>query len=932
MKFNKLIILIIIQFNIIKCFIFSVIISIYNTARYLDDSIGSLLNQTIGFEHIQIILVNDGSTDDSEMICLKYKNLYNNNIIYLKIGHSGVSNVRNIGLDYAKGKYINFLDSDDKWDKQTFKYVYLFFKYYKNINLIGCRIKYFESSDKFHFLDYKFKKTRILDLNKEYNFIHLSVSSSFFKRSIIKGNKFKEGLLYGEDTRYIFNILLINPMIGLIREAVYYYRKRSDFTSAMQKSENNKDFYLLTIESVHKYLIEKSIKLYDIILPFIQFYLVYDILFRIQSKAYKFIDSNTYHEYCKSIIDILNQIEDKYFLTQNIFTSKIIMYALSIKYKTDLRENIILQNNSLIYLNYIFVNLNKYKNLIIWKILELKDHKLHLEGEDRCWLQRKKYFYYCIVKNKIFYPNYYYSSRYDFDTMFGKISKGRVITFDIDLDINDLTNIKFYLSYLNINTEILTSFDSINCLPPIKNSYYTTGDYILTINNSNLFIYPYKEEIEKYYEYNYFRELKKLKKDQLILIRKKIKKEKTNKKLEIWLITDMKEQAADNGEYFFKYLNKNKYDKIRYYFAIAKNCTDYKRLQIYDNVIDIYSAEYLKIFLNADKIISSVSEKLLYNPFGEDGKYMSDLLKFNFIYLGGIIKDYLYKYLNKIETNFYLIIASSKQEYNYIINSDYGYNRFDIVITGFPRFDNLKKLEKRIKKEKIILIYPTCRLNIKGINNLFAFNSISSENFNNTNYFNFYNNLINDKILLNKMNEYNFTGILCIDINFEEQSIYFQTNELFKVYKRCNQQKLLVKSSLLITDYSNIFFDFGYLSKPVIYFQFDFEDYRKNDVPQGYFDYHKDGFGQVCNDINCTVTNVIYLIENNCNLKKSFLRNVKKFFRFMDENNCLRTYNEIIQDKINKSINRKKYNIINIFNLLIINILFFKFILYKKHD
>ena len=52
----------------------------------------------------------------------------------------------------------------------------------------------------------------------------------------------------------------------------------------------------------------------------------------------------------------------------------------------------------------------------------------------------------------------------------------------------------------------------------------------------------------------------------------------------------------------------------------------------------------------------------------------------------------------------------------------------------------------------------------------------------------------------------------------------------------------------------------------------------------------------------------------------------------MDENNCLRTYNEITQDKRNKSINRKKYNIINIFNLLIINILFFKFILYKKHD
>ena len=63
----------------------------------------------------------------------------------------------------------------------------------------------------------------------------------------------------------------------------------------MQNTENNIEFYLLTIQSVQKYLIEKSIKLYDIILPFIQFYEVYDIPFRIQSKAYKFLDPNTYN-------------------------------------------------------------------------------------------------------------------------------------------------------------------------------------------------------------------------------------------------------------------------------------------------------------------------------------------------------------------------------------------------------------------------------------------------------------------------------------------------------------------------------------------------------------------------------------------------------------------------------------------------------------
>ena len=84
MKLFKTLILFIILFQNLKyneCFFFSVIMAIYNTGRYLDDSINSILNQTINFEaNIQLILVNDGSTDDSEEKCLKYQHIYSHNI------------------------------------------------------------------------------------------------------------------------------------------------------------------------------------------------------------------------------------------------------------------------------------------------------------------------------------------------------------------------------------------------------------------------------------------------------------------------------------------------------------------------------------------------------------------------------------------------------------------------------------------------------------------------------------------------------------------------------------------------------------------------------------------------------------------------------------------------------------------------------------
>ena len=189
--------------NDIKCFLFSVIIPIYNTERYLDDSIGSVINQTIGIKNIQIILVNDGSTDNTEIKCLKYRKLFINNIVYIKLEHQGVSNARNEGLKYAKGLFINFLDSDDKWDLNAFKYIHLFFQYYKTVDVVAGRIKYFEMSDRYPSNDYKFKITRIVNLTIDYNFIQYNVGSCFFRISSIIDKKFDQYLIYAEDVKFL---------------------------------------------------------------------------------------------------------------------------------------------------------------------------------------------------------------------------------------------------------------------------------------------------------------------------------------------------------------------------------------------------------------------------------------------------------------------------------------------------------------------------------------------------------------------------------------------------------------------------------------------------------------------------------------------------------------------------------------------------------
>ena len=84
---------------------FSVVIPIYNVEKYLEETIESIINQSIGFEeNIQIILVNDGSPDNSEEICLKYKEMYPDNILYKKKENGGVSSARNTGLKKVSGE------------------------------------------------------------------------------------------------------------------------------------------------------------------------------------------------------------------------------------------------------------------------------------------------------------------------------------------------------------------------------------------------------------------------------------------------------------------------------------------------------------------------------------------------------------------------------------------------------------------------------------------------------------------------------------------------------------------------------------------------------------------------------------------------------------------------------------------------------------
>ncbi len=101
---------------------------------------------------------------------------------------------------------------------------------------------------------------------------------------------------------------------------------------------------------------------------------------------------------------------------------------------------------------------------------------------------------------------------------------------------------------------------------------------------------------------------------------------------------------------------------------------------------------------------------------------------------------------------------------------------------------------------------------------------------------------------------------------------------------------------MLVTDYSSVAFDFAYLRKPVLYYQADVDEFFSgiHTYEKGYFDYERDGFGEVEYDTEKLVDRIIEYMQNNCQLKEKYRQRIDATFPFNDQNNCERVYNAIL--------------------------------------
>ena len=198
----------------------SVIIPVYNSSTYLRKCLDSVVNQTL--KDIEIIVINDGSTDDSKNIIEEYTVKYKN-IIFIDQENKGIGKTRNIGIKKATGEYITFVDSDDYIKENMLEEYYKYAKKHNFDLVIGSYIKKINNKE-IIFENNKFKTGNVKTTPQILYLIEYGPWAKLYKREMLINNNiyFDEKRKY-EDMPFVSKALLKSKLIGQITEPYYYY-------------------------------------------------------------------------------------------------------------------------------------------------------------------------------------------------------------------------------------------------------------------------------------------------------------------------------------------------------------------------------------------------------------------------------------------------------------------------------------------------------------------------------------------------------------------------------------------------------------------------------------------------------------------------------------------------------------------------------------
>lgn len=758
----------------------SVIIPVFNQERHLLSGIDSLKQQTIGFDHLQVILINDGSTDRSMEICQQLADQYKN-IIFVNQENKGVSAARNAGIRKADGKYIFFLDADDCLEKDTIRSVTLFFdSIEEDVDLVTYPIETHYDGTVLapHFRYRVLKESGVYSL-RQYAYIGQTTMNIAVRNHFEKNILFDEEQTFSEDQSYCCNVLKKSLKMGYCKDGKYIYNRSHNTSSGTLAGA-------CFIFEQCMYFFEQLFSEYEEVPLTFQGLYVNDVYWKLCSNILFpwHYNEKEYRKAVTRIVALLDQCRDDVILKHPNMDFFEKYYLISLKRNN--RIQYLVNNESFELYDGSTLVLKQNSVEIVVTRLYLDGKTLHLEGF------LKTVFFLFYEKKVILYAiengenrrelaladsshNYYLSHE----------STQAFQAFQYAGNLDYLTNLTFLMKLGRIEYPVTYYFMPLVSLSH-KNHLYQCkkGNHNIIVKHNSMFCFS---------------------------------KQVASSEQNIWLYYDCVDVEKDNGRIQFEHDFKIKDEVERYY--IVTNQKQINPELPSTCYVSFGSPDHIELLKKCSKILTAYIEESNLFPYDSNRLDIeSNQFDFEVVYLQhGVLHLIMpWKYSREKMAADRIVISTEEEKTLYEKN---GYHESQLIRTGMPRLDLLKKKSE----QKRILYAPSWRRYLVGDYSNHHWLPLK-ERFVSSQFYEETSSFLKSDTLKKMLEQYGYTLDVKLHPIFQMyQDEYVLSSERIQFADGSVEDG---QYALMITDFSSYAYNFHFLNIPVLYFIPDEEQFK----------------------------------------------------------------------------------------------------------
>ncbi|MGO1265024.1 MAG: bifunctional glycosyltransferase/CDP-glycerol:glycerophosphate glycerophosphotransferase [Microbacterium gubbeenense] len=835
---------------------YSIVVPLYNTARWLPDLLGSLERQRERgrlFE-LECIFVDDSSPDDAGHIASEWLARTGITGHVLTQPNSGVSAARNNGLDNATGEWITFIDSDDFISDGYVAGVERFLnslgERVEEVSLVSCNVaRYDEARDRrdyAHPLRAKFNRgDRVYALDEHPEFIQSQAASAFFpvERLRASGVRFLEGLHAAEDALFVSSFLFTQerPALACVASSDYFYRQRASGDSAVDQYKRNPDYYFGRFSRGYLPLFERAASERGATPRWLGEYFLYDMRWFfpredvVRDKA-THLSGEEKAEVLRLISAVLAHLEPEwvrdYSVTGMSLEHRNLMLALmGAPLLSDgyVRSYGIDPQRDLVQLRYYFT-------------AELPDETITVGGRPAriaaSKVRRLDYLGQTVLRQRILWVE----AEDDLEVLLDRTPQ-KVITSHLPAPQYSASRARLgFDSYV----------DPIAIPTPDKVERPLMRRIAGRALREAAALVPRAFENTRYHAQG--QDLRRPRAAKAVQVYAQ-HPHSMRRFRDAWIFIDRVAAADDNAEALYWHVRENRPD-INAFFVIRRDSAHWDRLkQAGARLLAYGSMDHKAALMHAEFVISAHLDVEIVRQM-PDHYYWKGRPSWRFVYLQhGVLQHDLSIWFNSKPID--LITTASVDEQQSIVEdgSSYTLTTLQARPTGFPRHDAIVRGRRAAEgtPRRLVLFAPTWRNNMMGAKTGDGPERAMSVDLESSEFGQNWFGLLRDPRLCALAERFDLDIAFLPHPNFRDKTPADLLPEHVTLMTTVpDMTELLLSSALVVTDYSSIFFDAAIAGADISYFQFDRDVFLSGGhtyVP-GYWSYEEHGFGPVATDVD----------------------------------------------------------------------------------